>query len=139
MYNPKQGDIVFLDFSPQSGHEQAGRRPGVVISNEQFFVRTKFAIVCPITNTSNKFPLHILLDNRTKTTGVILTEHMKCLDVISRNIQFVEKLPEDLLEKTLAYVKAFFWQNGWNNRFMEWMEANYVGYNKNDKCWIWSK
>ena len=39
MYNPKQGDIVFLDFNPQSGHEQAGRRPGVVISNEQFFVR----------------------------------------------------------------------------------------------------
>ena len=67
MYNPKQGDIVFLDFSPQSGHEQAGRRPGVVISNEQFFIRTKFAVVCPITNTSNKFPLHIPLDNRTKT------------------------------------------------------------------------
>lgn len=46
MYNPKQGDIVFLDFSPQSGHEQAGRRPGVVISNDQFFMRTKFAVVC---------------------------------------------------------------------------------------------
>ena len=82
----KKGDIVFLDFSPQSGHEQAGRRPGVVISNEQFFLRTKFAVVCPITNTSSKFPLHIPLDNRTKTTGVILTEHMKCLDVLSRNI-----------------------------------------------------
>ena len=108
MYYPKQGDIVFLDFSPQSGHEQAGRRPGVVISNDQFFIKTKLAVVCPITNTSNKFPLHIILDNRTNTTGVILTEHMKCLDVISRNIQFVEKLPEDLLDKTLAYVKAFF-------------------------------
>lgn len=108
MYNPEQGDIVFLDFSPQSGHEQAGRRPGVVISNEQFFRRTKFAIICPITNTDNKFPLHIPLDDRTKTTGEILTEHMKCLDVISRNIQFVEKMPDDLLEKTLAYVKAFF-------------------------------
>lgn len=108
MYNPKQGDIVFLDFSPQSGLEQAGRRPGVIISNEKFFLRTKFAVVCPITHTNNKFPLHILLDHRTKTTGVILTEHMKCLDVISRNIQFVEKLPADLLEKTLVYVKAFF-------------------------------
>ena len=108
MFNPQQGDIVFLDFSPQSGHEQAGRRPGVVISNEQFFIRTKFAVVCPITNTNNKFPLHIPLDNRTKTTVVILTEHMKCLDVVSRNIQFVEKLPEDLLKRTLEYVKAFF-------------------------------
>lgn len=108
MYNPKQGDIVFLDFSPQSGHEQAGRRPGVIISNEQFFIRTKFAIVCPITNTDNKFPLHIPLDSRTETTGVILTEHMKCLNVNSKNIQFVEKIPEDLLEKILVYVKAFF-------------------------------
>ena len=108
MYNPEQGDIVFLDFSPQSGHEQAGRKPGVVISNEQFFRRTKFAVICPITNTDNKFPLHIPLDDRTKTTGVILAEHMKCLDVVSRNIQFVEKMPDDLLEKTLSYIKAFF-------------------------------
>lgn len=108
MYYPKQGDIVFLDFSPQSGHEQAGRRPSVVISNEQFFIKTKFVVVCPITNSSNRFPLHIPLDDRTKTTGVILTEHMKCLDVISRNIQFVEQIPKDLLEKVLAYIKAFF-------------------------------
>ena len=108
MYYPKQGDIVFLDFSRQSGHEQAGRRPGVVISNEQFFIKTKFVVVCPITNSSNRFPLHIPLDDRTKTTGVILTEHMKCLDVISRNIQFVEQIPKDLLEKVLAYIKAFF-------------------------------
>lgn len=108
MYDPKQGDIVFLDFSPQSGHGQAGRRPVVVISNEQFFMRTKLAVVCPITNTNNKFPLYIPLDNRTKISGIILTEHMKCLDVISRNIQFVEKMPEDLLDKILAYVKAFF-------------------------------
>ena len=108
MYGPKQGDIVFLNFSPQSGHEQAGRRPGVVISNEQFFIRTKLAVVCPITNTNNRFPLHIPLDARTKTTGVILTEHMKCLDVVSRDIQFVERLPKDLTDKTLAYMKAFF-------------------------------
>ena len=108
MYNPKQGDIVFLDFNPQSGHEQAGRRPGVVISNDKFFIKTRLAVVCPITNTNNKFPLHIPLDNRTETTGVILTEHIKCLDVNSRNIQFVEKMPRDLLYKTLAYVKAFF-------------------------------
>lgn len=80
----------------------------MVISNEQFFIRTKLAVVCPITNTNNRFPLHIPLDARTKTTGVISTEHMKCLDVVSRDIQFVERLPKDLTDKTLAYVKAFF-------------------------------
>jgi len=108
MYIPSQGDIVFLDFNPQSGHEQSGRRPGVIISNNQFFQRSRLAIVCPITNTDNKFPLHIPLDHRTKTTGVILTEHIKCLDVVSRRVQYIEKLPYDLLKKTLAYIKAFF-------------------------------
>lgn len=66
----------------------------------------------PQRNLSGALPLerklHIPLDHRTSITGVILTEHMKCLDVVSRNIQFVEKLPDDLLAKTLAYVKAFF-------------------------------
>lgn len=108
MYLPKQGEIVFLDFNPQSGHEQAGRRPAVIISNEQFFQRTRLAIVCPITNTNNRFPLHIPLDARTKTTGVILTEHIKCLDVLSRNVQYVEDLPEDLTKKTIKYIQTFF-------------------------------
>ena len=72
-------NTVLLDVSPQSGHEQAGRRPGVIVSNEQFFVRTRFAVVCPIPNTRNRFPLHIPLDDRTKTTGTISTERMKCL------------------------------------------------------------
>jgi mRNA interferase MazF len=108
MYKPQQGDIVYLDFNPQSGHEQAGRRPAVVISNDKFFEKTKFAAVCPITNTDNKFPLHIPLDKRTKTKGMILTEHLKCLDVVSRNMQFEEKLPLDLTEKAITYVKTFF-------------------------------
>lgn len=107
-YLPKQGDIVFLDFNPQSGHEQAGRRPGIIVSNDKFFEKTKFAIVCPITNTNNKFPLHIPLDDRIKTTGVILCEHVKCLDVVSGNMEFVEKLPDDILKKVLSYIHAFF-------------------------------
>lgn len=107
-YIPKKGDIVFLDFNPQSGHEQAGRRPGIVVSNNRFFEKTQLALVCPITNTMNKFPLHIPLDDRTKTTGIILCEHVKCLDVVSRNIQYIEKLPEDILSKIVLYIKTFF-------------------------------
>lgn len=107
-YTPRQGDIVFLDFSPQSGHEQAGRRPAVIVSNDQFFRRTKLALVCPITNTNNKFPLHIPLDHRTQTTGVILCEQVKCLDVISRNVKFVERIPNNLIEKTVEYIQTFF-------------------------------
>ena len=80
----KQGTIIKINFNLQSGHEQAGFRPAVVISNEVFNEKTKLSIVCPITNTNNHFPLHIPLDSRTKTTAGILCEHIKALDLNSR-------------------------------------------------------
>lgn len=58
-YMPKQGDIVFLDFNPQAGHEQKGTRPALVVSNNVYNNFTRIAIVCPITNTDRGFPLHI--------------------------------------------------------------------------------
>ena len=91
----KQGTIIKINFNPQSGHEQARFRPAVVISNEVFNEKTKLSIVCPITNTNNHFPLHIPLDSRTKTTGVILCEHIKALDLNSRKYQKIEDLPKD--------------------------------------------
>ena len=72
MVKLQQGDIIKLNFNPQSGHEQAGYRPALVVSNEIFHQKTNLVIVCPISNTSNKFPLHVQLDNRTITTGSIL-------------------------------------------------------------------
>lgn len=108
MYLPKQGDIVYLDFNPQSGHEQAGRRPGLIVSNDEFFNHTKLAIVCPIMNTNNHFPLHIQLDDRIKTTGCVLTEHLKCLDIMSRNVQYVEQIPQDILSKVISYIHTFY-------------------------------
>lgn len=100
----KQGDIIKLNFNPQSGHEQAGYRPAVVISNNFFNQKTNLTIVCPITNTDNRFPLHIPLDNRTKTTGVILCEHVKSLDLTARDYKVVENLPKDLLQKVIDIV-----------------------------------
>lgn len=100
----RQGDVVKLDFNPQSGHEQAGYRPAVVISNDFFNAKTNLTIVCPITNTKRPFPLHIPLDARTETTGVILCEQLKALDLNARSFQVVERLPDDLLEKVIAVV-----------------------------------
>lgn len=94
----KQGDIIKLNFDPQAGHEQAGYRPAVVISNNFFNIKTNLAIVCPITNTDNKFPLHVSLDQRTKTTGVVLCEHIKALDLSQRNHKVIEKIPQDILK-----------------------------------------
>lgn len=93
VYTPEQGDIVYLQFNPQSGREQRGRRPAVVVSNNTFNQFTKLAVVCPITNTNRGFPLHVPLDGRTQTTGVVMCELAKALDVGARGIAFVEKAP----------------------------------------------
>ena len=100
----KQGDIIKLDFDPQAGHEQAGYRPALVISNDFFNQKTNLTIVCPITNTDNCFPLHISLDDRTMTKGVILCEHVKALDLNARPYKVVEQIPKDLLEKAIDVV-----------------------------------
>lgn len=102
----KQGTIIKINFNPQAGHEQAGYRPAVVISNNIFNQKTNLSIVCPITNTNNQFPLHVSLDGRTKTTGVILCEHIKALDLKSRTFQEIEILPDDILEKVIDIVYA---------------------------------
>ena len=104
-YQPNQGDIIILDFNPQAGHEQAGRRPALVVSNAQYHKYTNgLAIVCPITNTLTPFPLHILLDKRTKTTGVLMCEQVKALDLNARCAEFLESLPEDLLHEVMERV-----------------------------------
>ena len=104
-YQPNQGDIIILDFNPQAGHEQAGRRPGLVISNAQYHKYTNgLALVCPITNTLTPFPLHILLDARTKTTGVIMCEQVKALDLNARRAVFAENLPKDLLHEVMERI-----------------------------------
>jgi len=102
--NVRQGDIIKLDFTPQAGHEQAGYRPALVVSNDFFNAKTNLAIVCPITNTNNCFPLHIPLDGRTKTTGVILCEHIKALDIQQRQYKIIEQIPNDILQNVIEIV-----------------------------------
>ena len=104
-YRPKQGDIVMMDFQPQAGHEQRGRRPALVISNESFHRYTRMAIVCPITNTDKGFPMHIKLDERTETTGNILCEQVKSLDYVARNAAYREDAPADILANVLELVR----------------------------------
>ncbi len=102
----KQGTIIKINFNPQVGHEQAGYRPALVVSNDTFNKLTQFAIVCPITNTNNRFPLHIPLDDRTATTGVILCEHVRTLDLKARPYNYIEPIPHDLLDKVIDILFA---------------------------------
>lgn len=104
----KQGDIIKTNFSPQAGHEQAGLRPAVVVSCKMFNKTTQMPVVCPITNTNRPFPFHVMLDDRTETTGVILCEQIKTVDLDERGVEYVEELPQDLLQKVLNVVQRAF-------------------------------
>ena len=101
MVNLKQGSIIMTTFDPQIGHEQSGYRPAVVISNNFLNNYCNVVIVCPITNSDNHFPLHVKLDSRTKTTGVVLCEHPRSLDVNKRKYKYIEMLPKDLLKEVI--------------------------------------
>ncbi|HBW36050.1 type II toxin-antitoxin system PemK/MazF family toxin [Desulfosporosinus sp. BICA1-9] len=106
-YIPEHGDIVFLEFDPQAGHEQRGKRPALVVSNNTYNQFTNIAMVCPITNTNREFPLHVELDERTKTTGFIMCEQVKALDIQARNVSFQEKAPRDILEEVVDILIGF--------------------------------
>jgi len=103
----EQGDIIAIDFDPQTGHEQKGRRPALVVSNNAYNQFTKAAMVCPITHTNKNIPVQIALDNRTKTTGVIMCEQIKALDLSKRCATFLEKAPADIIADVVDMVFSF--------------------------------
>ncbi len=107
IYMPEQGDIVFLEFDPQTGHEQKEKKPAMVVSNNTFNHFTKIAMVCPITSTNRDFPLHVQLDERSKTAGVVMCEQVKALDVHARNVSFYEKAPQDILGEVVDIMIGF--------------------------------
>ena len=106
-YIPEQGDIIILQFDPQVGHEQKGKRPAFVVSNNSFNQFTQIAMVCPITNTNKGYPLHVPLDENMKTTGVIMCEQAKSLDITARYASFLEKAPNYIVEEVIDIVIGF--------------------------------
>jgi mRNA interferase MazF len=97
-YIPKQGDIVYVDFNPTKGHEQKGKRPGIVVSKNVFNKNTNMVIVCPITSNIKDYPTHYVLEDSKKIKGSVLCEHIRSIDFKTRNIKFIEKASEnDLL------------------------------------------
>lgn len=105
-YFPRQGDLVTLDFDPQSGHEQKGRCPAIVVSKDAFNKATGMAICCPITSTDRKVPFHVAVSGRTSLTGFVMCEQVKSLDFKSRRMRLIEPAPQELLEDVLAVIDA---------------------------------
>ena len=107
MYIPSQGDIIYLSLNPQSGHEQSGRRPVLVISKHYFNETTKLAVICPITNTERKVPTHVKIENAENTTGYIMCEQVKSLDLKTRKPEYKDKIDNDILFDVIDIVKGF--------------------------------
>jgi mRNA interferase MazF len=104
-YVARQGDIIKLNFDPQSGHEQSGRRPAIVISNaDANFILNTRAIVCPITRTNKGIVVQPLLDSRTRTQGAILCDQIRTVDLQTRKAEYIEPLPEDILLEVIDIV-----------------------------------
>lgn len=106
LYVPRQGDIVSLNFDPQSGHEQKCRRPALVISKDAFNKATGMAVCCPITNTDRRVPFQVPIAGRTSLTGYVMCEQVKSLDFKSRQMKFIEAAPTQVLEDVLAILDA---------------------------------
>ncbi len=103
-YIPEKGDFITLSFDPQSGHEQKGRRPALVISNFVFNQATGLAIVCPITNTDRKIPFQLAVSASSSLTGFIMVEQVKSIDFNTRKAKFVEKALPELIDDVLAVI-----------------------------------
>ncbi|MCK5853096.1 endoribonuclease MazF [bacterium] len=100
-YCPDRGDIIWLNFNPQSGHEQKGKRPAIVLSPMQYNSKVGLAVICPITNQIKNYPFEVKLPEKLKITGVILSDQIKSLDWKIRNAEFIAKVPGSIVEETI--------------------------------------
>jgi len=101
-YLPKKGDFVAVTFDPQSGHEQKGRRPALVVSNTLFNKHTGLAIVCPLTNTDRGFPFHVAVRKDPKVSGFVMVEQVKSIDFRARDAKRVGRASDRVLEEGLS-------------------------------------
>jgi len=103
---PDRGDVVWISLSPQAGHEQAGRRPAVVLSPASYNGRVGLALLCPITRQAKSYPFEVALPNGSPVTGVVLSDQVKSLDWRARNAEVVGRLSRPAVEETLAKLSA---------------------------------
>lgn len=105
-YIPSRGDIVFTNFDPSAGHEQAKKRPALVLSPEPFNNQIQLALVAPITSTVRGHGFEVKLDKTTKTQGVVLCQQIKTIDYNWRGIEFIEKAPTNIVNDALARARV---------------------------------
>lgn len=109
---PERGDAIWLDFTPQAGREQAGRRPALVLSPASYNAKAGLALVCPITSQAKGYPFESTLPPGLPIQGVVLSDHLRSLDWRSRRAEFICAVPEAVLEDVTAKVLALVGESG---------------------------
>jgi mRNA interferase MazF len=105
-YVPARGDLIWLQFNPHAGHEQAGHRPAVVISPSSYNSRVGLAICCPVTSQVKGYPFEVLLPQGLGVEGAILSDQVKSLDWRVRKARRISRLPADVLQETIGKILA---------------------------------
>lgn len=103
-YIPDRGDLVWLNFNPQSGHEQSGKRPALTISFEAYNTTVGLALFCPITSKIKGYPFEVVISGK-KINGCVLSDQIKSLDWKVRKVEYIEKIEADKLEEVIENIK----------------------------------
>jgi mRNA interferase MazF len=105
-YLPRKGDFVTLTFDPESGHEQRGRRPALVVSNDLFNKHTGLCFACPVTDSRRDYPFHVSIPDDCDVTGVVMVEQVKSIDFRARNVKRIGPAPDVVLDEVLSLIDA---------------------------------
>jgi len=103
-YCPKRGDVVWISFNPQAGHEQAGHRPALVLSPESYNRKVGLAILCPVTNQIKGYPFEVIIPPGVKASGAVLSDQVKSMDWKVRGASLLYSLPETTVRQVLNKV-----------------------------------
>lgn len=105
-YTPAQGDLVWLDFNPQAGHEQGGRRPALILSPVAYNKRIGLALVCPLTRQAKGYPFEVKLPEGLPVGGVVLSDHIKSQDWRARRAELIGRLDEATVHAVLQRART---------------------------------
>jgi len=105
-YVPARGDVVWLQFNPQIGHEQAGRRPALVVSPKSYNQKVGLGLFCPITSNVKGYPFEVLLPAEVKVQGVVLSDQVKSLDWKRRNAERAALAPKTVVDEVISKINA---------------------------------
>ena len=105
-YVPKRGDLIWLTFQPQAGHEQSGRRPALVVSPAAYNGKVGLALVCPVTLQVKGYPFEVPIGKEIGVRGVVLADQLKSLDWQAREAEYIDGVPRSTMSEVIAKIRV---------------------------------